>query len=139
MQMGLKIFAKICALFVVVLLTYLGCAGTKPYERKEFEMMVIEHHRNLRWGRFEKAAVDVRSDLKEKFLITWRNRLKNYDLHNIEIESITPSKSAKSYEVVVRLEWVDPKSNLLKSIKAEEVWEKEQEGWRVTQPLWPPF
>ena len=117
----------------VFLVVALAC-GKHMYTRDDLDVSVFQHHNNLRWGRLENAALNVKADMRPLFLQQWASRMQMLELQDIEVAGVALSPDGDGADVVVNVTWVEKVSMTVKTSAVTEHWARTEDGWIVDRP-----
>jgi hypothetical protein len=118
------------SLLLVVLLALGAWSACKhQYSETDLQMTLVKHHGNLRWGRVDVAALDVKPELRDAFRAEWGARLADTELQELDVAGISFAEDGDSAEVVVNVTLVERASMSVRQATLKEKWLRTTNGW----------
>jgi hypothetical protein len=114
------------------LATFVGCAHM--YSRDDLDVSLFQHDTDLRWGRLDNAAQNVKPEARGAFLTVWAKRMQELEIQDIEVAGVALSKDGDGADVVVNVTYIDKASMSVKSVTVPEHWVRTDQGWMIDKP-----
>src|SRR6185437_5710872 len=93
-----------------------GAACSHMYSRDDLDVSLFQLHNDLRWGRLENAAQNVKPELRGAFLTTWAKRMQEIEIQDLEVAGVALSKDGDGADVVIAVTYVDKGSMTVRSL-----------------------
>lgn len=129
--------------FVINLSMTLGFAGCAASQHSaddavSLRQSVIQFHKNLRWARYEQAAVMTAPSYRENFLGRYEEMGDDFHIVQLEVKKVDFEKDDKKQSlayVQIEQQWYKEPNMTVKKDKIVETWKRNREGWKLTSRL----
>ena len=126
----------LAALLTTSLLLAAGCAASPQHidDTVALRHSVQEFHKNLRWSRFEEAAVMVSPEHRQTFLGRYEELGEDFHITELEVKSVVYDKDEKNRPIALvetEQHWYRERTMTVKKDKFVETWRRDHQGWQM--------
>ncbi|MFP4600725.1 MAG: hypothetical protein ACOC9W_03140 [Persicimonas sp.] len=125
---------------LTILLTALilpACANSPGKEaiddKANLQAAVMTFHRDMRWQRWESAAMMVAPEERQKFLGRYEQLGEDFSIIELDLKSVSQGENAAIIDV--QQQSMKEPSMVVKKERIIEVWEKRDSAWLLTERM----
>ncbi len=125
------------ALLLLVTLALPACANSPTDksidDKANLQMTVQTFHRDMRWRRWESAAMLIIPQKRQEFLGRYEELGDDFHISSIELKSLTRAKDKAIIDI--EEETYKEPAMIVKKERIIEVWEKHDDAWLVAERM----
>nr|HEX4314066.1 hypothetical protein [Kofleriaceae bacterium] len=106
-----------------------GCAGSAAQRDGEtLDQTIQVFNENMRWERFEKAALWLPPRQRAQAIDDWDERSKDVKITDWEVVKVDPHGAGEAH-AQVKLSWYRESEQIVRETRAVQTWEKHGHAW----------
>ncbi len=102
-------------------------------DKANLQTTVMTFHRDMRWQRWESAAMMVAPEDRQKFLGRYEELGEDYSIVELDLKSVTQGENAAVIDV--EQQSMKEPAMVVKKERLIEVWEKRDSAWLLTERM----
>lgn len=117
-------------------LTLAACAASPDHidDGIALKNSVQEFHKNLRWARYQEAALHVSPDYRNTFLGRYEELGEEFHITELEVKSVLYEKDEDNNPIAIvetEQQWYKERTMTIKKERFIERWRRDREGWQM--------
>ena len=114
----------------LVLVALTGCIGAMEYSSlDQVTIAAREYNQDVRWGRFDKAAKHVPTDVRQRFIDKHSNLEEELEIADFEMSGIEVDKTKKTATARIEYTWSLKRRGIVEKTTTKQKWERRDSEW----------
>lgn len=114
----------------LVLLALTGCIAALGYSSlDQVSTAAREYNEDVRWGRFDKAAKHVPSDVRQRFIDKHSNLEEELEIADFEMSGIEVDKKKQTATARIDYTWSLKRRGIVEKTTTKQKWERHDSEW----------
>jgi hypothetical protein len=107
-----------------------GCGAAGGHSEDTLGDVVRVFNDDVRWSKFDTAAVFIPTTQRERFLDDWDERAKDLKITEYDIVKVTRKSEAEA-KVQIKLEWYKDSEGKVHETSEMQTWERRKKQWML--------
>lgn len=114
----------------LVLVAGTGCIAALGYSSlDQVQTAAREYNEDVRWGRYDKAAKHLPSDVRQRFIDKHTNLEDELEIADFEMSGVEVDKKKKTATARIDYTWSLKREGILEKTTTKQKWERRDSDW----------